>query len=181
MCGCSPLGSSTGAYASGAAAPVSAPNWNANATQAAAFVPLSPYVSSQLPTQANVNDGRVRNETLAQQTLQRLKSATQGISTPAQAAAAGYKPNPSAPDHWINDSVFAARNGYDLARPATLMFEGEQLLGVMLSHDPRQGLPPDLGAGSWHTHGGTAGAEYASHIWFNKPLQSAFGTETGDV
>lgn len=135
----------------------------------------------QLPTQTNVNDGRVRNAALAERTLERLRFATQNLSTEAAARAAGYHPNPSAPDHWINDSVFRERNGYDLERPATLMFENGKLVGVMLSHDPRKGAPPDLGAGSWHTHGGTSGEEYASHVWFNKPLAKAFGTETGDV
>ncbi len=136
---------------------------------------------TQLPQQFNVNDGSVRDQNRAQMVLQQLRMATQNLQTPEQARAAGYKPNPSAPDHWINDDVFAVRNGYDLSRPATVMFENGRLVGVMLSHDPRKGAPPDLGAGSWHTHGGTSGAEYASHVWFNKPLQTAFGTETGDV
>lgn len=135
----------------------------------------------QLPTQTNVNDGRVRNPALAERTLERLKFATRNLSTPEAARAAGYHPNPSAPDHWINDSIFKARNGYDLEKPATLMFEKGRLVGVMLSHDPRKGAPPDLGAGSWHTHPGTEGEEYSSHVWFNKPLSTAFGTETGMV
>lgn len=133
------------------------------------------------PAQTNVNDGSVRNAALAERSMQRLRFATQNLSTPEQARAAGYHPNPSAPDHWINDLIFAQRNGYDLEKPATLMFDGGKLVGVMLSHDPRKGAPPDLGAGSWHTHGGTANQEYAAHVWFNKPLQTAFGTETGDV
>lgn len=147
-------------------------------------MPASSYVSGavgQLPTQANVNDGTVRNPALAERTIERLRFATQNLQTPEQARAAGYKPNPSAPDHWISDSVFAVRNGFDLEHPATVMFENGRLVGVMLSHDPRKGLPPDLGAGSWHTHGGTAGAEYAAHVYFNKPLSQAFGRETGDV
>lgn len=145
--------------------------------------PVAPYAvsSGQLPTQTDVNDSSVRNVALAERSLERLRYATRNLATPAQAAAAGYRPNPSAPDHWINDSVFAQRNGYDLEHPATIMFEGNQLVGVMLSHDPRKGPPPDLGAGTWHTHGGTAGAEYAAHVLFNKPMQSAFGSETGDV
>lgn len=134
-----------------------------------------------LPVQRDVNDGSVRDPQRANQVLARLRYATQHLATPEQAAAAGYKPNPSAPDHWINDNVFAARNGYDLDRPATIMFEKGQLVGVMLSHNPSNGNPPDLGAGSWHTHAGTRDAEYASHVWFNKPLDKAFGTETGDV
>jgi hypothetical protein len=136
----------------------------------------------QLPTQSNVNDGHMRNPALAERSLERLKAATRNLDTPAKARAAGYHPNPSAPDHWINDSIFARRNGFDLEHPATLMFEGQQLVGVMLSHNPSTlGPPPDLGSGSWHTHAGTEGTEYAAHVWFNKPLQSAFGTETGDV
>ncbi|MCW2962121.1 MAG: hypothetical protein JWM90_2508 [Thermoleophilia bacterium] len=184
MCGCSPAGSSTGAYAGGPTAAALAPSWTASATQAATFAAPQKMAAGsyiQNPSQSNVNDGRVRNEALAERSLQRLKAATQNIQTPAQAAAAGYKPNPSAPDHWINDNTFKTRNGYDLEQPATLMFEGQQLVGVMLSHDPGKGAPPDLGAGSWHTHGGTAGEEYASHVWFNKPLATAFGTEVGDV
>lgn len=145
----------------------------------------SSYVNGavgQLPTQTNVNDGRVRNPALAERTLERLRAATRNIDTPEKARAAGYTPNPSAPDHWINNSIFATRNGYDLERPASLMFEGNKLVGVMLSHNQAKlGPPPDLGAGSWHTHAGTAGEEYASHVWLNKPLQQAFGTETGDV
>lgn len=135
----------------------------------------------QLPTQTNVNDGGVRNAALAERSLERLKFATRDLQTPEQARAAGYKPNPSAPDHWIHDGIFAVRNGYDLERPATIMFENGRLSGVMLSHDPRKGPPPDLGAGSWHTHPGTEGEEFAAHVWFNKPLASAFGTETGHV
>lgn len=141
---------------------------------------IAPAVG-QLPTQSNVNDGSVRNAALAERSIERLKYATRNLQTPEQARAAGYHPNPSAPDHWINDSVFATRNGYDLERPATLMFEQNKLVGVMLSHNPKYGSPPDLGAGSWHTHGGTAGSEYAAHIWLNKPVNSAFGRETGDV
>jgi hypothetical protein len=137
--------------------------------------------SVNLPQQTNVNDGRVRDATRAQSTIERLQMSTRHLQTEAQARAAGYKPNPSSPDHFISDEIFAVRNGYDLERPATLMFEKGRLVGVMLSHDPLKGPPPDLGAGSWHTHGGTASREYASHVWFNKPLQSAFGTETGDV
>jgi len=146
-------------------------------------VPSSPADPSsiQLPTQRDINDGTIRDVGLAERSIHRLRLATRDLQTPDQAAAAGYKPNPSAPDHWINDSVFAERNGFDLDRPATVMFENGRIVGVMLSHDPRKGPPPDLGAGSWHTHGGTSGAEYASHIWFNRPLQKAFGAETGDV
>ncbi|MCW2924587.1 MAG: hypothetical protein JWM98_1991 [Thermoleophilia bacterium] len=184
MCGCSGAGAGTGAGTAAvrAAVPV-APSFAAPVSQYLA----APVTQTQLtaaggnPAQTNVNDGSVRNAALAERSLERLKFATRNISTPAQAAAAGYHPNPSAPDHWINDSIFAQRNGYDLEHPATLMFEGNTLVGVMLSHNPSQGAPPDLGAGSWHTHGGTAGAEYAAHVWFNKPLQTAFGTETGDV
>ena len=177
MCGCTPTGSNA------AKAFVAAPQGTATTGQA----PLvnaqyfAPQKSGNLVAQTNVNDGRVRDANLAEQTLARLKYATQHLQTPEQARAAGYKPNPSAPDHWINDDVFRVRNGYDLNRPATVMFESGKLVGVMLSHDPRKGAPPDLGAGSWHTHGGTANEEYAAHIWFNKPLNKAFGTETGDV
>jgi hypothetical protein len=148
-------------------------------------VQQSTYVNGaggQNPGQSNGNDGRVRNPALAERTLERLKYATRNLQTEAAARAAGYHPNPSAPDHWINDSIFSTRNGYDLEHPATLMFEKGQLVGVMLSHNQSTlGAPPDLGAGSWHTHGGTAGEEYAAHVWFNKPLNQAFGRETGDV
>lgn len=172
MCGCGSISSGGGAGVNQASAP-------------AAPVGGSPYIASgapgQLPTQTNVNDGRVRNAALAERTLERLKFATRNLQTPEQARAAGYKPNPSAPDHWIHDGIFRERNGYDLERPATIMFEKGRIVGVMLSHNPAKGAPPDLGAGSWHTHGGTSGAEYASHVWFNRPLQSAFGKEVGDV
>ena len=97
---------------------------------------------TQLPQQFNVNDGSVRDQNRAQMVLQQLRMATQNLQTPEQARAAGYKPNPSAPDHWINDDVFAVRNAYDLSRPATVMFENGRLVGVMLSHDPRKGAPP---------------------------------------
>jgi hypothetical protein len=169
MCGCGSIGSGKAAVGQ---SPVQATPLQSN-----------PYIAQvgQLPTQTNVNDGHMRNAALAERSLERLRFATRNLDTPEKARAAGYHPNPSAPDHWINDSVFARRNGYDLEHPATLMFEGQKLVGVMLSHNPKQGAPPDLGAGSWHTHGGTAGEEYAAHVWFNKPLQSAFGTETGDV
>jgi len=150
-------------------------------TQVAPVAQRGRAFAAGLHGQANVNDGHVRDTVLAQRTIDRLRGATVNLQTPAQAAAAGYHPNPSSPDHWINDSIFAVRNGYDLERPATLMFEKDQLVGVMLSHNPAQGTPPDLGAGSWHTHGGTAGAEYAAHVRFDRPLQSAFGMETGDV
>lgn len=139
----------------------------------------SPYVA--LTGQANVDDGSVRNAALAERSLSQLRAATANLTTPAAAAAAGYHPNPSAPDHWINDSIYGTRNGYDLARPATLMFENGALIGVMLSHDPRTGAPPDLGAGSWHTHPGTAGEEYALHIRLDKPVATAYGTEHGNV
>lgn len=142
---------------------------------------VSPAGSLQLPTQTNVNDGSVRDAALAQQTLARLKTATAGLQTKEQAAAAGYKPNPSDPTHWINDRIFADRNGYDIDRPATLMFDDDRLSGVMLSHDPNDGNPPDLGAGSWHTHAGTRNGEYASHVMFDAPVGKAFGRETGDV
>jgi hypothetical protein len=134
-----------------------------------------------LGPQANVNDKSVRNPAQAQRTIQRLQAATQHLQTPEQARAAGYKPNPSSPDHWINDNIFATRDGYNLERPATIMYENGRLVGVMLSHDPQRGAPPDLGAGTWHTHGGTAAREYAAHVWFNKPIQSAFDQATGDV
>jgi len=169
MCGCTPI--------QGGSA-------NVQQSTPATKMPTQSYAggaSFQLPTQTNVNDGRVRNPALAERTLERLKFATRNLQTPEQARAAGYKPNPSSPDHWINDDVFRVRNGYDLERPATIMFEKGRLVGVMLSHDPTKGAPPDLGAGSWHTHGGTAGREYAAHVWFNKPIGSAFGAETGDV
>lgn len=169
MCGCGALTGRGSGVAQGYGAPP-APAGMAYAGMA-----------GQLPTQTNVNDGSVRNPALAERTLERLRFATRHLQTPEQARAAGYRPNPSAPDHWINDDIFRVRNGYDLERPATVMFEKGRLVGVMLSHDPRKGAPPDLGAGSWHTHGGTSGQEYASHVWFNKPLASAFGTETGDV
>jgi hypothetical protein len=168
MCGCNSIGGGgTKAFV------------NQSPTQG----PAQSYVggATQLPQQFNVNDGRMRDQQRAQMVLQQLRAATQHLQTPEQARAAGYKPNPSSPDHWINDDIFAVRNGYDLSRPATVMFENGRLVGVMLSHDPMRGAPPDLGAGSWHTHGGTAGREYAAHVWFNKPLQTAFGTETGDV
>jgi hypothetical protein len=179
MCGCGSISAGGGyaAYAAKATAPVQQAPLQANP-----YVAQTAYGGGvQLPGQYDVNDGRVRDASRAQQTLAALKAATANLDTPEKARAAGYHPNPSAPDHWINDNVFATRNGYDLAHPATLMFEGSTLVGVMLSHNPQKGAPPDLGAGSWHTHGGTAGAEYAAHVWFNKPLQSAFGTETGDV
>lgn len=145
--------------------------------------PVQSYVGgvTQLPQQFDVNDGRVRDLARATSVIDRLKMATRHLATEDAARAAGYRPNPSSPDHWINDQVFAVRNGYDLERPATLMFEGGRLIGVMLSHDPLKGPPPDLGAGTWHTHGGTSGREYAAHIRFDKPVQAAFGTETGDV
>lgn len=168
MCGCSPItGGLTGSAQAGGAP----------------TAPAYPYIGTpgQLPTQTNVHDGSVRNAALAERSLERLRFATRNLQTPEQARAAGYRPNPSAPDHWINDDIFRVRNGYDLERPATVMFEKGRLVGVMLSHDPRKGAPPDLGAGSWHTHGGTGGEEYAAHVWFNKPLATAFGTETGDV
>jgi hypothetical protein len=167
MCGCTPTG---------AGGP-------SRAMQTFQKPPVQSYAGGyvNLPQQVNVNDGRVRDAGRAQATLQRLMAATAHLDTEQAARAAGYRPNPSSPDHWINDQVFRVRNGYDLERPATLMFEQGRLVGVMLSHDPLKGPPPDLGAGSWHTHGGTAGREYAAHIWFNKPLQSSFGTETGDV
>ncbi|MCW2928465.1 MAG: hypothetical protein JWM86_2433 [Thermoleophilia bacterium] len=173
MCGCSNVGAQTGG--GGAAG---TPVYQSPVSQA------SPYIASpgQNPAQTNVNDGSVRNAALAERTIERLKFATRNLQTPEQARAAGYHPNPSAPDHWINDSIFKTRNGYDLDKPATLMFENNRLVGVMLSHNQRTlGPPPDLGAGTWHTHGGTAGEEFASHVWLNKPLQSAFGKETGDV
>jgi hypothetical protein len=167
MCGCAPVNGGGASYL-------------ANGVKQ---TPMQTYAGGyvNLPQQTNVNDGRVRDETRAQATLQRLKTATAHLSTEAAARAAGYRPNPSSPDHWINDQVFRVRNGYDLERPATLMFEKGRLVGVMLSHDPLKGPPPDLGAGSWHTHGGTASREYAAHVWFNRPVGSAFGTETGDV
>ena len=171
MCGCGSIGAGAGAKVAAAHATTPAQ--------------VSQYVSGapgQLPTQSNVNDTRLRNPALAERTLERLKFATRNLDTPAKARAAGYHPNPSAPDHWINDSIFSTRNGFDLEHPATLMFEGNTLVGVMLSHNQaKYGAPPDLGSGSWHTHGGTAGEEYAAHVWFNKPLAQAFGKETGDV
>lgn len=168
MCGCAPVNGGGGA---------------GYATQMPTQKTMQSYVGGHvnLPQQTNVNDGSVRDEARAQAVLQRLQAATQHLSTEEAARAAGYKPNPSSPDHWINDQVFAVRNGYDLERPATLMFEKGKLVGVMLSHDPLKGPPPDLGAGSWHTHGGTAGREYAAHVYFGRPVGSAFGRETGDV
>lgn len=168
-------GATNSTYLTNGAKPGLAPTNAVAATAAPGVNPL------QLPRQANVNDGSVRDVGRAERTLHRLRYATQHLQTPAQARAAGYHPNPSSPDHWINDRIFATRNGYDLDRPATIMFEGGRLVGVMLSHDPAQGAPPDLGAGSWHTHGGTSGEEYAAHVWFGKPLAQSFGTETGDV
>lgn len=171
MCGCAPINGSGNGGGAFAASPVQ---------QAS---PVQSYTGGHvnLPQQFNVNDGSMRDSQRAQSVLQRLKASTAHLSTEAAARAAGYKPNPSSPDHWINDDVFAVRNGYDIDRPATLMFEGGRLVGVMLSHDPLKGAPPDLGAGSWHTHGGTAGREYAAHVWFDKPIQQSFGTEVGDV
>jgi hypothetical protein len=163
MCGCSKIGGA------GAITPV---------TQ---VQQVQQSVGQQLPAQANVNDTRMRNPALAERTLERLKAATANLQTPEQARAAGYVPNPSAPDHYINNAIFSVRNGNDLEHPATLMYQNGRLVGVMLSHDPRKGPTPDLGAGSWHTHSGTEGSEYAIHVWFDKPLAAAFGTETGDV
>jgi hypothetical protein len=134
---------------------------------------------TQFIGQANITDPSVRNAQLATQSLAILKANTQNLNTPEKARAAGYHPNPSAPDHWINDDVFRTRNAYDLSRPATLMFDNNQLVGVMLSHNPALGAPPDLGAGSWHTH--FSNDEYALHVMFNKPLDQAFGKEHGDI
>ena len=175
MCGCSPIGRAPSTtYASAApGAPL----------QAAPTGPVFTGLPNplQLPTQRSITDGSVRDPNRARQTLQRLEYATRNLQTPAQARAAGYRPNPSSPDHFINNDIFATRNGYDLDRPATVMYEHGRLVGVMLSHDPRKGPPPDLGAGAWHTHGGTSGTEYAAHVYFNKPLATSFGTESGDV
>jgi hypothetical protein len=163
-------------YAATMPAPTAAPAY-------AGYVPISNYSytspSQGLVAQRDVNDGRVRDPQRAAQTLAQLKQVTQAIDTPEKARAAGYHPNPAAPDHWINDDVFRTRNGYDLSRPATIMFEGGKLVGVMLSHNPNRGAPPDLGAGAWHTH--FSNDEYAAHVWFNKPLATAFGTEHGDI
>lgn len=133
-----------------------------------------------LAGQVDITDGSMRNQQLAELNLARLKDATKHIDTPEKARAAGYHPNPSAPDHWINDDVFAVRNGYDLTRPATLMFDGNQLSGVMLSHDAAKGSPPDLGAGAWHMHPGVDN-ELAAHVYFNKPISEAFGKESGMI
>lgn len=171
MCGCTPAGAG-GTTGGGYVAP-----------QPAQSPVQHSYVGGvlQLPQQFNVNDASVRDSARATSVIERLRMATRHLATEEAARAAGYRPNPSSPDHWINDQVFAVRNGYDLERPATLMFEKGRLVGVMLSHDPLKGPPPDLGAGTWHTHGGTSGREYAAHIRFDRPLQSAFGSEVGDV
>jgi hypothetical protein len=137
--------------------------------------------SLSLPAQYDVNDGRIRDTQLAQKSLDYLKASTAKFATEEGARAAGYHPNPSDPTHWINDQVFKTRNAYDLDHPASLIYQNGQLIGVMLSHNPSTGSPPDLGAGSWHTHPGVGDGEYALHVWFNKPLTSAFGHETGMV
>ena len=175
MCGCNSIGGGAAAYA--------------NYAPAASSPPVAPTVGGgpalgaplQLPTQINPTDPSVRNEQLAARSIERLKAATAHLQTEDQARAAGYHPNPSAPDHWINDQIFATRNGYDVDKPATIMFENDKLIGVMLSHNPNLGLPPDLGAGSWHTHGGTSGQEYALHVRLDRPVQDAYGKEQGDV
>lgn len=182
-------GSATGGGGSGVAAPVNA------AAPVAAYATYPSYTSTftmpaqttsyaaqgtQFVAQADITDGRVRNPQRAAQTLASLKAATQNIDTPAKAAAAGYHPNPAAPDHWINDDIFRTRNGYDITRPATLMFEGNRLTGVMLSHNPALGNPPDLGAGAWHTH--FSNDEYAAHVYLDgRALDQAFGKEHGDI
>jgi hypothetical protein len=130
----------------------------------------------QLPIQRSWQDSSMRDPALAHRTLAKLKELAQRFPTTREAYAAGYHPNPSAKDHFINDKVFAVRNGFDLESPATLMYDNAgKLVGVMLSHDPRKGPPPDLGAGEWHTHGGTTGSELSLHVWFNRPIERAFG------
>lgn len=175
MCGCSgpaPIGG-------GAAVMYGSPVQQVPIQGGGASTPVT-MPGQGLAGQANIADGSMRNQQLAELSLARLREATRNLDTPEKAAAAGYKPNPSSPDHWINDQVFAVRNGYDLSRPATLMFEGRQLTGVMLSHDPSKGSPPDLGAGAWHSHPGVAN-ELAAHVYFTKPITEAFGKESGMI
>ena len=169
MCGCSSVGKPPTAAqtaAGGGAATQQAPP----APKGALTGPM------QLPEQRSWQDKSIRDPALAHRTYSKLQELQQRFPTINEAKAAGYHPNPSSPDHYINDQVFKTRNGYDLDSPATLVYGKDgKLTGVMLSHDPRKGGPPDLGAGEWHTHDGTLGSELSFHVWFNKPFAEAWG------
>ncbi len=87
----------------------------------------------------------------------------EGIDGPVHYTLGGYtNPDPNAPDGGVSD----------FSRPFSVMVEDGRITGVMLR---APGGAVDLGAGEWHAHEGEGGNSPLMHVWFDKPLEQAFG------
>ncbi len=87
----------------------------------------------------------------------------EGINGPVHFTLGGYtNPDPNQPDGGVSD----------FSRPFSVMVEDGKVTGVMLRAPEGE---VDLGAGEWHTHGEEGGGSPLMHVWFDKPLDRAFG------
>jgi hypothetical protein len=85
------------------------------------------------------------------------------IDGPVHYTLGGYTdPDPANPDGGTTD----------LSRPFSLVVEDGRIVGVMLRAPEGE---VDLGAGEWHAHAEDASGAPLMHVWFDKPLDEAFG------
>ena len=94
--------------------------------------------------------------------------------------AAGYTPTRTdidGPVHYTlggytNNDLSADGGVSDFSRPFSVVVEDGRITGVMLRAPQGE---VDFGAGQWHQHAEDAGGVPLMHVWFDKPLDEAFG------
>jgi hypothetical protein len=94
--------------------------------------------------------------------------------------AAGYTPTRTdidGPVHYTlggytNNDTSLDGGVSDFSRPFSVVVEDGRITGVMLRAPQGE---VDFGAGTWHQHAEDAGGIPLMHVWFDKPLEEAFG------
>lgn len=162
----------------GAIAPATPPVGGVPTAPASPPVP-APFVGPGAMNESNSHE--VRDPALARSWLDRIaRDVLLQFPTLGDAIAVGYRPtrsgggvlhytlagytsiDPTNPDGGVSD----------FRRPFSLMVDNGRIVGVMLR---APGAPVDFGAGTWHAHEAAGDPAPLMHVWFDRPLDQAFG------